>query len=1674
MDRSREYRRPVQFRVLGPLEVDAGDGPLPLGGPKQRAVLASLLVHANHVVPVDALVGDVWGEDVPEKARHILHTYVSNIRKALGDGRLQGRPPGYLLVVEPAELDADRFEALVSEARKALPIDPTVAIATFEDALALWRGPALADVNEQPSLLAEAARLDELRMSAQEARIEGLLATGANARALAELEPLLARDPLHESLWGLAMLASYRDGRQAEALRDFGRARELLADELGIDPSPELAKLHERILKQDPGLDLRGEPLRGYRLLERIGSGRFGVVFRAVQPHVGRDVVVKVFHEQVAMDPAFVLRFEREAQLVAALEHPHIVPTYDHWREPGRAYLVSRYLRGGSLRALRVRGDRLDPERALRLVEQVASALGFAHRQGVAHGDVTPSNVLFDGEGIAYLADFRVGEGAVPEPRDDLRALAELALDLLGNEVPDSLAGVLDEAAGATEGLGADAIAAVVRGVLEPGSASTSSARDERNPYKGLRAFTEADAGDFFGRAALTQRVLARLDDPSPGARFLAVVGPSGSGKSSVVRAGLVPALRRGGGPTASQVLVADLFPGRHPMDELESALLRVAARPPARLGDLLREGPRGLLEAADLVAPAEAELVLVVDQFEELFTLTTDVRERELTLESLRVAALDPASRLRVIVTLRADHYDRPLTYPRFGELLAARNESVPPLTADELEQAIRRPAERQGVQLESGLVAEMIADVVHQPGGLPLLQYSLTELFDRRDGDRLTLSAYREVGGVTGALTARADRLYTVADADGRRAIEQVFLRLVTLGEGREDTRRRVALHELDALDVSEVAVRAALDAYGRHRLLTFDHEPATREPTVEIAHESLLGAWGRLSSWIDAAREDIRQNERASRAAAEWRGSGRDPSFLMSGSRLDQMEGWGAATRFSVGRDERAYLKASVEHRDRGRREEQERREHQAALERRSVRRLRGLVAVFAVAALVAGSLTIVATNQSDRAEREARIASARELAAAAVANLENDQQLSVLLAIEAVQRTRSVDGSVLREAEEALHSAVTASRIVRSIPGTSDPRLRDSLGAIDWGPTGLVVMSGVFASEGPRPDGIIDLRDRETGEIVRSFSGHDGELIGAEFSPDGSMLATGAWDGLLKVWDAESGDLVTAPTGGPGNWVAGPSFSADGSRVAAAFGPWNADPDGLVRVVDVGTGEVLTFPSPPYVNDVAISPDGRSVVAVGGKPSAAIDLIDVGTAQVRRIVNPTENGLTTVAWSQDGRHIAVSGWDSAVAVMDASGRLEFLLRGHSGSVHWMDWSPDATRLLTGSVDGTARVWEIDDLSVTGVETLSARAGSITGVAFSPDGTHVMTRSETRVMDVWDVGPMGDAEVADVGDAIQLVSFSSDGVVTSGRDGSLSILDLVTGERAHRPIGWFAPPQGFYADFDFSPDGRSVAVFLGGLPPPPATWTLREVASGTELLAGLRPHAFAWSPDGRFAAVAEPLSTVTIVDGSGHQVGQLRDVGLHISEYLTLGPRGLVAVGVTDEEHGDHVRIWDWTSGEEVSQLPSSLELEAMEFDADGSRIAIGNADSTIWDVRTGRLLLTLPSSQLLPDALAFSPDGSRLAEGDPDGTVRVFDTRSGELLLVLRGHDTVDDVAFSPDGSMLATQGDGIVRIWALDIDDLLEIARRNVTRSLTDEECRQYLHVESCPAAPGAT
>ena len=423
----------MEFLILGPLEVSDDGRKLALGGPKQRAVLAHLILRANRVVPAELLIDGLWGEEPPESARTTLQTYVYRLRKVLGDGRLEGRDGGYVLAAAPGEIDAARFEALVKQGKAQVASDPSAAAGTLSDALSLWRADALADVTEEPSLRGEAARLEELRLSATEHRVSAEIAMGGHSTVVPELELLTARYPLRERMWANLMLALYRSGRQAEALSTFERARRVLVEELGADPSPELQRLHERILDGDPALgtpargaagppaprirssrlDLQpGTEVAGYRIERTLGRGGMSVVYLAEHDWLQRKVALKVLAPQLAEDERFRERFVRESRLAASLDHPNVIPIYEAGASGGDLFIAMRYVEGTDLRSLLHEGGALEPARALAIVRQVAAALDAAHEQGLVHRDVKPGNVLLArqrgseaGEHV-YLSDF--------------------------------------------------------------------------------------------------------------------------------------------------------------------------------------------------------------------------------------------------------------------------------------------------------------------------------------------------------------------------------------------------------------------------------------------------------------------------------------------------------------------------------------------------------------------------------------------------------------------------------------------------------------------------------------------------------------------------------------------------------------------------------------------------------------------------------------------------------------------------------------------------------------------------------------------------------------------------------------------------------------------------------------------------------------------------------------------------------------------------------------------------------------------------------------------------------------------------------------------------------------------------------------------------------------------
>ncbi|MBE2183495.1 MAG: protein kinase [Anaerolineae bacterium] len=1557
---------------------------------------------------------------------------------------------------------------------------------------------------------------------------------------------------------------------------------------------------------------LDGVVLKGYEFRQQIGAGGFGAVYRAYQTSIGREVAVKMILPQFSNRPDFVRRFEVEAQVIARLEHPHIVPLYDYWRDPEGAYLVMRWLPGNLRRS--VEGGPWKLVAIARLLDQMASALSIAHRDSIVHRDIKPDNILLDEDENAYLADFgiakdmhlrdsppdnfdtltdspaywspeqirselvtsrtdiyslgyviyelvtgvkafpeattpaeymqkhlttplpmvSVGKRMIPAAVDEVlqtatakdpshryptalrfaaafRAAIPLVLPnvsaqpladpLTGRElevlklmIDDLPVGVIAERLFLTLGTVRWYVKqiyskldvnsrqqAVERALnlklheLSSALARVQPAPDEsvtaltelyllgsepENPYKGLRAFQESDTGEFFGRASLTERLLSRLSENGDAARFLVVVGPSGSGKSSIVRAGLIPALRKGALASSPCPFIADFLPGAYPMEELEAALLRVSVNPLPDLLAQLSEDRRGLVRATKRLLPADSktELILVIDQFEEVFTLVEDEAVRVHFIDNLLSAVTDLRSRVRVIVTLRADFYDRPLMYPRLAELVRTNSEVIVPLMAREIEQVIAAPVERSGMRLEAGLVATIINDVGEQPGTLPLLEYALTELFEHREGMMLTLEGYRAIGGVSGALGKRADHIYHSFDNHSQELARQLFLRLITPGEGTEDTRRRTPLAELIELD-AEGRMEDVINAYANYRLLTLDHDLVTRGSTAEIAHEAVIREWARLREWLLHSREDIRIQHRLAQTAAEWNAEG-DVSFLASGSRLTQFEVWAAETTLALTSEERSFLDASFAERGRRDRLEQEHKAHEQQLERRSQNILRVLVVILLLATLGAFGLTGAAVTESERAEANAELAQANYQRAeaqrlAAEANgllLENGSAAAAaLLAI------RSLNIQYTSQGDEALIAAALQAYPVQAFVGHTD-RVK----AVDYSPDGRTVLTG-------SGDSTVRLWDVATGQELQQFSGDMQDINSAVFSPDGRTVLTGSRnDHTVRLWDIESGEEIRRFTEGNGA-----AFSLDGERIflfsedtlssvmidletgevlhtIPGSQRWRRpettgySPDGSyfvdvpldgeqLAIRDVETGEeILSISVTSTFENFAFSQDNR-YFAVNGE-GAALDIWDLTTREFLYSL-PGEEEIISIAFSPDGQLIAAGDGSNDVYVWDVqTGQQRHLFRGHTLGIRFVDFSPDGRFLLSGGFDQIALLWELAPSSR--LTSFDAENYDISYLRLSPDGRLMAAIRSDGTTLLWDlnagdllytlqagIDPILFAEFTEYGDA--LVTMSDMVRVWNVNDGSLrfELPELTGGRGLDSSINWLDVTL----DYLIASYGNAI-----GSPGDIVVWSL---ISGEEIR--------------RYATAAGVTAAVMSPDG-----------------------RYILSQMNTDRIF----RVLDASTGDELFQFHGVNNLSAGDFNIfsrDGRYVFTGgNVYSDLHELSTGELIHQFAGHRNFVSAAAFSREGQLIVTSSTDNTIRFWELASGQEIRRITLPFDPYQIDFLADDETLAVLGnDGKIYFLRTGVQGTIDALCSRLLRDFNVDEREQYEIEDEAPTCP---
>jgi WD40 repeat protein/energy-coupling factor transporter ATP-binding protein EcfA2 len=1504
--------------------------------------------------------------------------------------------------------------------------------------------------------------------------------------------------------------------------------------------------------------------IRGYDLRQVLGAGGFGVVYRAFQTAVDREVAVKVILPEYANRPEFIRRFEIEAQLVARLEHLHIVPLYDYWREPDGAYLVMRYLRGGSLRDT-LRHGPLDARDADRLIDQVSQALGVAHRQRIVHRDIKPENILLDEERNFYLSDFGIAKDLLhdrdatrsgvitgspgyisPEqalgqeltPRSDLYSLGVVMYEVLAGRHPfqglapaaqiarhltERLPSLRAEQPGLPEALDpviqtvtakppedrypdARSFAIALRDALSGRTAQVTVPLvapvvvDLTNPYKGLRAFESADAADFFGREALTERLLARLREDVEAARFLAVVGPSGSGKSSVVKAGLLPALREGALPGSDRWFVVEVVPGSHPLDELEIGLLRVAADRPSGLMEQLRRDERGLLRAARLAVPAEdGEVLLMIDQFEELFTGQADRGEAEQLLRVVHAAALDPRSRVRVIITLRADFYDRPLLHPDFSRLMQPRTEVVLPLNAEELADAIRKPAEHAGAELEPGLVEAIVADVREQPGALPMLQYALTELFERREGRRLTKAAYDATGRVSGALARRAEDVFVHLDGVQQAAARQLFLRLVTLGEGTEDTRRRTLHGELKALDVDQPALDAVLQAFGKSRLLLFDRDPATREPTVEVAHEALLREWRRLRGWLDESRADVRMQRLLGAAAREWAQAQRDPSFLLRGTRLAQFGGWAAASKVALAQDERAYLEASSAERRaeeaaeaaRHQRElaaaqqlaesERRRAEVQAEAARRLKRGALGLAALALVAAVMAGvafQARSTARTERDHARRAAAVNHSLLLAADArkAFNI-GETDLALALGFEAVRLEAPPPEAVQALTAIALGPGTRAvlkghASEVRAVAFSPDGRYAASGGCVQ--PDATATCSG----------GELIVWDLATKTAVHRFAIHAGWINAVAFMPDGKHVLSASGDGTLLLTAVETGEAVRRFEGHKGS-VNAVALSPDG--LAALSG----SDDGTLILWNIATGDAtrrFTGHKGP-VTSLVFGPPCRTApgcrqTALSGSTDKNLILWDVATGAIVRTITGHADKVTGVAFLPDGQHALSVGYDLTMREWDLKTGGKLLEQRFLATPECLAVSADGRTAVKQS-GASVELWDIGESEWRRLQLLAGHSGNARALAISPDRRYVLSGAQDKTLRLWNVKEQHEVRrLRSPEDFPVAIAVSRDGrhLLTGGREGG-TLWDVDRGSPERRLAIDYQVSPGAAA---FSPDGRYALLGTSGviLGKNEGSLQLFDVLTGRTVrsLTGHRipVRALAFAPNGR-AALSGSQSRAPM---TGELILWDIETGREIRRFDTTKDSTGIAFSadgrraVTSSAGDFSPVLWDVETGKEIRRFgPHKWPVFAVKFGPGDGTLLSASGDSTVveWDVATGAPVRRFTSQRSPVFSLDVSADGRYVLSGAQDGTVVEWARNTGEELNRLLGHgDQVLSVAFHPDGrSAFSVSSDGTIIQWRLgewSVAQLAAWAKDNrYQRALTCEERAQYRVEPLCGA-----
>jgi WD40 repeat protein/transcriptional regulator with XRE-family HTH domain len=1077
-------------------------------------------------------------------------------------------------------------------------------------------------------------------------------------------------------------------------------------------------------------------------------------------------------------------------------------------------------------------------------------------------------------------------------------------------------------------------------------------------PYKGLRPFEYHDAALFYGRETQIQGVLARLAE----VRFVAVVGASGSGKSSFVRAGLLADIKAPASNGAS-AHVALLSPGEHPLDELASAVGAAYGGAAGVLADDLRADPSQLERT--IRHAGDRGLVIAVDQFEELFTLCRDDAERRCFVEALMTTWRDLASPVVVIVALRADFYGHVAAYPELAAAIVANQTLIGPMSPTDLRRAIELPAAQTGLLLQPGLADTILEDVADEPGALPLLSHALLETCKRRRRLMLTVAGYRDAGGVRGAIAQTAERtLQALPEAD-RAVARSIFLNLTEIAEGSEPTRRRVDRGELATHARSPDVIDRVLGVLADARLVSVE------ERTVVVAHEALIRHWPRLRGWVDADRAGLLIQRRLTDAARQWDVLKREPAALYRGTRLTEAVEWRDAHAASLSDLEQAFLAES------------EARRARAEVTHRRRRRLTAAALVTLAVAAVAIVVAVLFVS------RERDIAASQDLARKSLALIATDPGLALATALEALRRDQS------EQAQNALRQATLAHRATRVIKAH-----KGLVYGIAPSPNGRVAAT----AGGDRSVRIWNVR---SGARVGTITGYRDEVRAVTFSRDGKQIASAAHDGEIAMAPADGGrrhvvmrlkdDYATSIAFGtdaktlaigtyngrvelvrlrdralrdlsPGHVgpVYGVAFDHDARRLVSA------GKDGITRIWNVSGGAALELADNSRAFAVSFSPDDTHVATTDA--SGDVLLWDARHRDRPTRIQVTDQLLTSVGFSTDGRRIVTADTDGVVYLVGIDERAVLaLLKGHKGPAR-AAFVPNSSALISaGEEDGTLRTWTAP------ATRIAKRPGRFP--RFSPDSALVVAGDVNGPIHLWN--PTTGQERQLTGHTQESIpQFSPDAsqIVSASHDETVRLWDVNSGRSQTVPS--LGDPK-----YAAALDATGERIAIGGVTP-----LVIQALDGSARLR-LRGHrgyvnGLVFSPDSQHLLTGSDDATARVWNARsgalertlrGHE-GPIRGVS-----YSDDGKR--IATAGSDGT----VRIWDTSGDDAVILVGHEGPVNTAEFNARGDRVVSAGDDGTIriWDTSGGDALVVLYTHEGAANGADFSADGHNVVSAGDDG-------------------------------------------------------------------------------------